>query len=244
MGRAAMQPSAVIDVRGLTKDFGGLSAVDGLDLRVEQAEIFGLSGPDGAGKTTTLRMLAGVAAPTSGTGSVLGFDLFSQREDIKKRTGYVSQRFSLYEDLTAEENLDFFSEIYETPLNERADRKRRMLDFSRLLQFRTRLVRDLSGGMKQKLALACAMAHTPSILILDEPTAGVDPVSRRDFWRILYKLAAEGITIVASTAYTDEAARCSRVAVMDRGRILVIGTPAEIADHLTDRASNGSRDHA
>lgn len=223
-----MESSLIIDVRGLRKDFGDLHAVDGVDLHVDAGEIFGILGPDGAGKTTSIRMLVGIVDPTGGGGSVLGHDMVTDREGIKTRIGYMSQRFSLYGDLTVAENLDFFSEIYEVPISERKEREKRMLDFSRLHPFRDRLAQNLSGGMKQKLALACTLMHTPSLLFLDEPTTGVDPVSRRDFWKILYQLVADGMTIVISTPYMDEAERCTRIAMMDNGRIIRVDTPAAL----------------
>lgn len=227
-----MESSLVIDVQGLRKDFGDLQAVNGIDLQVHAGEIFGLLGPDGAGKTTTVRMLVGIMDSTDGGGTVLGHDVITEREQIKQRIGYMSQRFSLYGDLTVAENLDFFSEIYEVPTSERAERENRMLDFSRLHPFKNRLAQDLSGGMKQKLALACTLMHTPSLLFLDEPTTGVDPVSRRDFWKILYQLVAEGMTIVISTPYMDEAERCTRLAMMDKGRILDLDTPAALKQKM------------
>ncbi len=228
-----MDNSVVIDVQGLRKNFGEIQAVKGIDLQVRAGEIFGLLGPDGAGKTTTVRMLVGIMDPTDGGGTILGYDMISQREQIKLRIGYMSQRFSLYGDLTVAENLDFFSEIYEVPKTERIARENRMLDFSRLHPFKNRLSQDLSGGMKQKLALACTLMHTPSLLFLDEPTTGVDPVSRRDFWKILYQLVAEGMTIVISTPYMDEAERCTRLAMMDRGRILDIDTPDALKQKIS-----------
>lgn len=223
----------VIQISGLSKQFGELLAVDGVDLQVREGEIFGLLGPDGAGKTTTIRMLVGIMEPTVGAGSVLGLDIIGQREEIKEQIGYMSQRFSLYGDLTVAENLDFFSEIYEVPISERAERERKMLDFSRLHPFINRLAQDLSGGMKQKLALACTLMHTPKLLFLDEPTTGVDPVSRRDFWKILYQLVADGMTIVLSTPYMDEAERCNRIAMMDNGKIIKIDTPTALKQSVT-----------
>lgn len=227
-----MSGSLIIDVHNLRKSFGELEAVRGVDLQVEQGEIFGLLGPDGAGKTTTIRMLVGIMDPSEGTGTVLGRNLLSEREEIKKHIGYVSQRFSLYGDLTIAENLDFFSEIYEIPVSERREREERMLDFSRLRPFTRRLAQNLSGGMKQKLALSCTLMHEPKLLFLDEPTTGVDPVSRRDFWKILYQLVAEGMTLVVSTPYMDEAERCTRLAMMDKGRVVRLDTPAGLKSEM------------
>lgn len=222
-----------VDVTGLTKDFGAVQAVRGVNLRVEQGEIFGLLGPDGAGKTTLIRMLVGIVDPTEGSGTVLGYDMISEREQIKRRIGYMSQRFSLYGDLTVAENIEYFSEIYEIPLEEKSHRRDQMLDFSRLHPFVNRLAQNLSGGMKQKLALACTLMHKPEVLFLDEPTTGVDPVSRRDFWRILYELVSDGMTIFVSTPYMDEAERCSRIAMMDNGRILELDTPENLKRTMT-----------
>jgi len=198
-------------------------AVDHLSLSIQRGEIFSLVGPDGAGKTTTLRMMCGVLAPTEGKISLLGFDIGTQKEEVKKHIGYLSQRFSLYQDLTIDENLDFFAEIHK--VRKYHDRKEELLQFTRLTPFRGRIAGLLSGGMKQKLALACTLIHTPEIIFLDEPTTGVDPVSRRDFWKILSSLLKSGITIVVSTPYLDEAERSTRVALMNQGKILQCDTP-------------------
>ncbi len=212
----------------LTRSFGANTAVDGLTLQVQQPEIFGLVGPDGAGKTTTLRMLAGILAPTSGQAHVLGYDIVRQVEAVHERIGYMSQRFSLYADLSVEENLAFFAEVYGVSRHERAQRMTNLLTFARLTSFRRRRAEHLSGGMKQKLALACTLIHQPQLLLLDEPTTGVDPVARREFWSILYRLLTQGQTIVVSTPYMDEAERCSRVGFLSGGRLLTVGTPQEL----------------
>lgn len=221
-------PAPVLTALGLRRTFGDLIAVDGLDLTVAEGEIFGLVGPDGAGKTTTMRMLTGILPPTAGTAQVAGCDVVRESERLKEHIGYMSQRFGLYPDLTVAENIDFYADIYSVPERDRAERTARLLAFSNLTPFRDRLAGNLSGGMKQKLGLACALIHTPRVLFLDEPTNGVDPVSRRDFWRILYQLVREGVTIFVSTAYLDEAERCNRLALLHRGRLLGLGTPAEV----------------
>ncbi len=217
-----------IETHNLTKRFGPLTAVDGLTLSVAEGEIFGLVGPDGAGKTTTMRLLTAIMEPTDGEARVAGLDVVRDAEAIKQRIGYMSQRFGLYPDLTVMENIAFYADIYCEPRNGLAQKIERLLAFSNLTPFKRRLAGNLSGGMKQKLGLACALIHTPRILFLDEPTNGVDPVSRRDFWRILYQLLQEKVTIFVSTAYLDEAERCNRVALVDRGRLLACGTPNEV----------------
>jgi ABC-2 type transport system ATP-binding protein len=217
-----------IRIQDLTRTFGGLRAVDGLSLSVREGEIFGLVGPDGAGKTTTMRLLTAIMAPTSGDAWVMDKHIVRDGEAIKEEIGYMSQRFGLYPDLTVQENIDFYADIYGLPSKGRADKVDRLLSFSNLTPFRKRLAGNLSGGMKQKLGLACALIHTPRVLFLDEPTNGVDPVSRRDFWRILYQLLREKVTIFVSTAYLDEAERCSRVGLIHRGRLLASGTPDEV----------------
>lgn len=221
-----------VRTQALRKEFGSVVAVEALDLTVVRGEIFGLVGPDAAGKTTTFRMLCAILPPTSGAAFVLGFDLRRQPEAVKRRLGYMSQRFSLYGDLTVLENLAFFSDIYHVPRRERAARRQELLEFSRLVPFQKRLAQDLSGGMKQKLALACTLMHTPEILFLDEPTTGVDPVSRRDFWHILYQLSEQGVTLVVSTPYMDEAERCTRVGLMHRGRLIHADTPAALKQRM------------
>ena len=213
---------------GLRRAFGELIAVAGLDLDVADGEIFGLVGPDGAGKTTTMRMLTGILPPTAGTAEVSGCDVVRQTDRLKDHIGYMSQRFGLYPDLTVQENLAFYADIYAVPRRELAERTDRLLGFSNLTPFKQRLAGNLSGGMKQKLGLACALIHTPRVLFLDEPTNGVDPVSRRDFWRILYQLVREKVTIFVSTAYLDEAERCNRLALLHEGRLLGLGTPDEV----------------
>lgn len=201
-------------------------AVDHLSIKIEQGEIFSLVGPDGAGKTTTIRIMCGVLAPTEGNISLLGFNIKTQKDEAKKHIGYLSQRFSLYQDLTIDENIDFFAEIHK--VRKYKDRKEELLQFTRLMSFRDRLAGRLSGGMKQKLALACTLIHTPEIIFLDEPTTGVDPVSRRDFWKILSGLLKSGITIVICTPYLDEAERSTRVAMMNQGKILKCDTPEAV----------------
>src|SRR3989337_3837230 len=217
-----------IKTRGLKKAFGAVEAVAGVDLDVRTEGIFGLWGPDGAGKTTVMRLLAGILDPTGGESTVLGHKLPEEAERIKERTGYMPQRFGLYEDLSVMENIRFYADIYDVPSGLRPERIERLLGFSNMTPFKTRLAGKLSGGMKQKLGLACALVHTPELLFLDEPTNGVDPVSRRDFWRILYDLLREGVTIFVSTAYLDEAERCTSIGLIHKGKILITDTPEKI----------------
>ena len=212
----------------LTKSFGSIPAVDSLSLTVSEGEIFGLVGPDGAGKTTTMRLLTAIMDPTSGEAWVAGRHIVHEAEQIKENIGYMSQRFGLYPDLTVMENIDFYADVYDVPRRGRKEKTERLLAFSNLTPFKRRLAGNLSGGMKQKLGLACALIHTPKVLFLDEPTNGVDPVSRRDFWRILYQLLREGVTIFVSTAYLDEAERCNRLALIHQGKLLACGTPPEL----------------
>lgn len=217
-----------IKARNLTKFFDKIAAVENLNLEIEEGEIFGLVGPDGAGKTTTLRLLAGILEPTSGEGWVFGKHIVRESESLKDNIAYMPQRFGLYEDLTVIENLNFYADIYGVPAAERKRRIERLMDFSGLSGFVKRLTKHLSGGMKQKLGLACALIHTPKVLLLDEPTNGVDPVSRRDFWQILYQLLKEKVTIIFSTSYLDEAERCRRVGLIHKGRLLKCDVPENI----------------
>ncbi len=209
----------------LTRSFGAVRAVEDLNFTVASGEIFGLVGPDGAGKTTTMRLLTGVMEPTGGEAWVMGKHVVRDAEAVKEDIGYMSQRFGLYPDLTVDENIHFYADLYGVSTKGREQRIHELLSFSNLTPFKKRQAGRLSGGMKQKLGLACALIHTPKVLFLDEPTNGVDPVSRRDFWRILYSLLKEGVTIFVSTAYLDEAERCHRVALLHQGRLLACDTP-------------------
>jgi ABC-2 type transport system ATP-binding protein len=223
-----MDAQAVIEADGLTRRFGGRTAVQGLSLAVQRGEVFGLLGSDGAGKTTTLQMLAAILDPGAGRATVLGFDTVRQAAAITARIGYMSQTFSLYGRLTVEENLDFFAELHRVPEAEKRARKAQLLDFARLGAHRERTARYLSGGMQKKLALCCALIHQPKLLLLDEPTTGVDPVSRREFWNILYRALTGGTTIVVSTPYMDEAERCTRVALLHDGRLIACNAPGRL----------------
>ncbi|MEO8168348.1 MAG: ABC transporter ATP-binding protein [bacterium] len=218
--------NSAIDIQSLCKSFDDIKAVEQLEFAVRAGEMFGIVGPDGSGKTTTIRMLCGILAPTSGTATVLGYDIIKQPDAVKAEIGYLSQKFSLYGDLSIDENIEFFAEI--NKVYDYKARRDELLEFTRLTPFRDRLAEKLSGGMKQKLALACTLIHTPKIIFLDEPTTGVDPVSRRDFWKILQSLLKSGITIVMSTPYLDEAERCNRVALMNNGRIMQVDEPANL----------------
>ena len=218
----------VIETHNLTKRFKKVTAVDGLSLSVRRGEIFGLLGPDGAGKTTTIRMLCAIMDPSEGNARVAGFDTVKQPEEIKKRIGYMAQQFSLYGDLTVLENLVFFADIFQVERQEREERIARLLEFARLTRFKGRRAAHLSGGMQKKLALACTLIHRPEIIFLDEPTTGVDPVSRREFWDILTELHLEGVTLFVSTPYMDEAERCSRAGLMFEGDIIVCDAPGQI----------------
>ena len=224
----SLKMTDAIKTNKLSKHFDSIKAVDDLTLSVAQGEIFGLVGPDGAGKTTTMRLLTSIMAPTAGDAWVSGFHILKEAESVKEEIGYMSQRFGLYPDLTVNENIQFYADIFSVSQKSRKERIERLLGFSNLTPFKKRLAGNLSGGMKQKLGLVCALIHTPKVLFLDEPTNGVDPVSRRDFWRILYQLLKEGVTIFISTAYLDEAERCNRIGLMHRGKILAVGTPDEV----------------
>lgn len=218
-----MEP--IIRTRDLTRRFGALTAVDRLSLEIAPGEIFGLVGPDGAGKTTTLRLLCGLVEPTSGEAMVAGCDVARHPQRVKDQIGYMAQRFALYGDLTVDENMAFYGDLFGIVGREREDLSLRLLAMTRMEPFRGRQAGRLSGGMKQKLALMCTLLHRPRILFLDEPTNGVDPVSRRDFWTILYQLLKDGITIFMTTAYLDEAERCNRVGLMHRGRLIRCDAP-------------------
>lgn len=222
----------MIETTALTRRFGQVTAVEGLDLRVERGELLAVVGPDGAGKTTTLRLLCGILAPSGGTARVAGLDVRRQADQIRQHTGYTAQSFSLYPDLTVAENLAFFARVYGVTPTDEAARTRDLLDFSNLARARDRRAGLLSGGMKQKLALACALIHEPDLLLLDEPTTGVDPVSRRELWRILAMLHARGKTIILSTPYMDEAERCGRVALLNAGRLVALDTPQALESAL------------
>ncbi|MBF0119919.1 MAG: ABC transporter ATP-binding protein [Desulfobacterales bacterium] len=227
--------SQSILAKGLTKRFDKITAVDNLDLSVYSGEIFGIVGPDGAGKTTTLRMLSSIMEPTSGSALIAGFDVSKDSINVKENLAYMSQKFGLYTDLTVKENIDFYADLYGVPKKGRDKRIDELLDFSHMRPFKSRLAGNLSGGMKQKLQLACALVHTPKVLLLDEPTNGVDPVSRRDFWRILYGLLKQNVSILVTTAYLDEAERCNRVGLLNNGKLFAVGTPLEIRKLMKGR---------
>lgn len=216
---------SLVDVENLCRSFGETSALEGITFSVEEGEIFGLVGPDGAGKTTCLRILCGLMPATAGKAMVLGHDVTRQPEAIKAEIGYMAQPAKLYDDLTVAENIHFYAELYHVPRDQYQQRMTRLLRFSGLAPFTNRLFRNLSGGMKQKVGLTCALIHRPKVLFLDEPTNGVDPVSRRDFWRILYELKREQVTIVVASTYLDEIERCHRVALFDHGKVRLVMEP-------------------
>jgi len=218
----------IIQMNGITRRFGSVVAVDHVSLAVRRGEIFGLLGPDGAGKTTTLRMLCGLLDPDEGDAAIAGLDVARSGDRLRDVIGYMAQRFGLYADLTVEENMRFFCELFGVAAADYQSRTGRLLEMTRMAEFRRRQAGRLSGGMKQKLALMCALLHRPAVLLLDEPTNGVDPVSRRDFWAILYELVHEGVTVLVTTAYLDEAERCNRVGLMHKGRLVWCDTPEAV----------------
>ena len=223
-----------VEIDDMVKRFGSFVAVDHVSLQVAKGEIFGFLGPNGAGKSTTIRMLCGLLTPTSGRGSVNGFDVAEQPEEIRKSIGYMSQKFSLYDDLTVEENIDFFTGIYRVAKERRSARKSFVLDMAGLEERRGAPTRTLSGGWKQRLALGCAILHEPPVLFLDEPTSGVDPIARGAFWELIHGLSKAGHTIFVSTHYMDEAEYCHRLALMYRGKVIALGTPAELKGGLKE----------
>jgi len=217
-----------VSLRGLTRRFGDFTAVDRVTLDVARGEIFGFLGPNGAGKSTTIRMLCGILPPSSGSGTVAGYDIATQSEQIKNQIGYMSQRFSLYEDLTVEENIDFYSGIYRIPQEKRRERKEWVIEMAGLSEQRRARSSALSGGWKQRLALGCAILHEPPIVFLDEPTSGVDPISRRSFWELIYRLAADGATIFVTTHYMEEAECCDRLGFIFGGELIALGSPSQL----------------
>jgi ABC-2 type transport system ATP-binding protein len=223
----------IVEVSKLEKRFGTFRAVAGISFAVRRGEVFGFLGPNGAGKSTTIRMLCGLLAPTSGSGRVAGFDIVRDTEKIKTRIGYMSQKFSLYDELTVEENIDFYSGIYRLPKTKKAERKAWVLEMAGLTEHRKSRTSDLSGGWKQRLALGCAVLHEPPILFLDEPTSGVDPNSRRQFWDLIYTLSEQGVTVFVTTHYMEESEYCDRLGVIYRGELIALGTPRELkAKHM------------
>jgi ABC-2 type transport system ATP-binding protein len=216
----------IINIQNLKKSYGAISAIDNISLEIKKGEMFGIVGPDGAGKTSTIRVLCGLLPFDNGKIEIMGKELVKYRKEIQREIGYLSQKFSLYEDLTIDENLEFSADIHD--VKNFKSRRNELLQFTHLIEFRNRLAENLSGGMKQKLALACSLIHKPEILFLDEPTTGVDPVSRRDFWKILSQLQREKITIVMTTPYLDEAERCNRVALMNKGKVIAVDEPGKI----------------
>lgn len=224
-----------VSVEKLCRVFGDFVAVDNIDLSVKKGEIFGFLGPNGAGKSTTIRMLCGLLMPSSGRGNVGGFDVVREPEEIKKIIGYMSQKFSLYDDLTVEENINFYSGVYNVSVDRKHERKEWVLDMAGLLDQRKKLTGNLAGGFKQRLALGCAILHEPRIIFLDEPTSGVDPISRRNFWHLIGNMAAEGTTVFVTTHYMDEADYCDRLALIYRGKIIAEGTPLELRERYMQR---------
>ncbi len=232
---SAAGKDVAVRVHDLRRTFGDFVAVDAINLEVKRGEIFGFLGPNGAGKSTTIRMLCGLLMPTGGSGVVGGFDIIRQPESIKKIVGYMSQRFSLYDDLTVEENIDFFAGIYNVPKEKKKERKEWVLDMAGIRERTGSLSRTLAGGFKQRLALGCAVLHEPPIIFLDEPTSGVDPISRRNFWRLIDEMSEAGTTVFVTTHYMDEADYCDRLALIYRGRIIAEGTPSELRHEYMQR---------
>lgn len=231
-----------IEVNQLTKRFGRFTAVNNVSFKVEKGEIFGFLGPNGAGKSTTIRMLCGIIRPTSGSASVGGYGIESHPEDIKKIIGYMSQKFTLYPDLTVEENIDFYSGIHKMPSKLKTERKMWVLKMAGLKGREKTLTRDLSGGWKQRLSLGCAILHQPDILFLDEPTASVDPASRRDFWDLIYDLSEQGTTVLVTSHYMDEVERCHRIAIIYNGKIIACGSPKKLKDLYTGKTESSLED--
>ncbi len=228
--------TAAIEARDLKKRFGETLAVDGLSLTVQEGEIYGLVGPDGAGKTTTMRLVCGGFNPEQGSVSIRGYDVAKHPEDARAQIGYLAQRFSLYSDLSVTENLRFFAEMHSLKSSEWKERTQEILEFVGLAEFSDRLAEQLSGGMKQKLGLATALVHRPKVLLLDEPTGGVDPVTRQDFWQLIIRLVSqEGLSVLVSTPYMDEASRCTHLGFINRGRMMIEGTPGQVASRLDGR---------
>jgi len=221
-----------VRVQDLERRFGAFVAVNRVSFEIRSGEVFGFLGPNGAGKSTTIRMLCGILAPSGGQGTVAGFDIRTQPEEIKSHIGYMSQKFSLYEDLTVEENIDFFSGIYRIPAEKKPARKEWVLEMAGLKEHRNSLTATLSGGWKQRLSLGCAILHEPPILFLDEPTSGVDPISRRAFWDLIYELSGRGVTVFVTTHYMDEAEYCDRLGLIYRGELIALGTPSRLKTEL------------
>jgi len=228
------EPVIAVSLRDLEKRFGDFVAVDRLNLSIQRGEIFGFLGPNGAGKSTTIRMLCGLLRPSAGSGTVAGFDIVADPERIKEQIGYMSQKFSLYDDLTVEENIDFYAGIYRLPVDRRQQRKEWVIAMAGLEDHRQARTSTLSGGWKQRLALGCAILHEPPIIFLDEPTAGVDPLSRRSFWTLIYQLADAGVTVFVTTHYMDEAEYCDRLGMIYRGELIALGTPEELKNAVTE----------
>lgn len=224
-----------VEVQNLRRTFGTFTAVDGINLAVKRGEIFGFLGPNGAGKSTTIRMLCGLLMPTSGSGTVGGFDIIREPEAIKKTIGYMSQKFSLYDNLTVEENINFFGGVYSVQKEKREKRKEWVLNMAKIVERRDSLTSTLAGGFKQRLALGCAILHEPPIIFLDEPTSGVDPVSRRDFWGLIRDMADTGTTVFVTTHYMDEADYCDKLALIYHGKIIAEGTPSELRNRFMKR---------